>query len=153
MIMKSKTYSRLHALGPSVCAPHPKELKKFRFHKPTPNSMTNFYEKLSYGALNLTDKVIDYVRAPQPYKYYTAGESGTGTNYPQNTPGLLNDALTIFCQNDNLTRFDADQDGFVDGIFLIHAGGGAEAESNKQKRKDMIWSHKWTLPQPFVNQG
>ena len=247
MIMKSKTYSRLHALGPSVCAPHPKvlrkiakeidaegivsahelrvarhmgimattpitrlgfndgiifpfeemaagptramlspaaafapatpkkrvmhalallvdfpdnkgsrpakEFEKLLFHKANPDSMTNFYDKLSYGALNLTGEVIDYVRAPQPYKYYTAGESGTGTNYPQNTPGLLNDALTIFCQNDNLTRFDADQDGFVDGIFLIHAGGGAEAESNKQKRKDMIWSHKWTLPQPFVNQG
>src|SRR5205807_742226 len=50
-------------------------------------------------------------------------------------------------------RFDTDNDGFVDAIFLIHAGGGAEAEPNPTKRKNMIWSHKWTLPQPFVNQG
>jgi immune inhibitor A len=61
--------------------------------------------------------------------------------------------LTAFCANDNLTRFDTDGDGFVDGIFLIHAGGGAEAEPNPTKRRNMIWSHKWTLPTPFTNSG
>jgi immune inhibitor A len=63
------------------------------------------------------------------------------------------DALTLFCQTDNLQRFDNDGDGYVDGIFLIHAGGGAEAESDPTKRPHKIWSHKWILPQPFVNQG
>jgi immune inhibitor A len=130
-----------------------KDFEKLLFDKAKQNSMTNFYGQLSYGALDVTGEVIGYVRAPQPYSYYTATESGTGSNYPQNTPGLLNDALTVFCQNDNLTRFDTDKDGFVDAIFLIHAGGGAEAEPNPTKRKNMIWSHKWTLPQPFVNQG
>ncbi len=130
-----------------------KDFENLLFDKANPNSMTNFYRQLSYGALELTGEVIGYVRAPQPYSYYTASESGTGSNYPKNTPGLLNDALTIFCRNDNLARFDADNDGFVDAIFLIHAGGGAEAEQNPAKRKNMIWSHKWTLPQPFVHQG
>jgi immune inhibitor A len=129
------------------------EFKNLLFDKANPNSMTNFYRQLSYGALELTGEVIGYVRAPRSYSYYTAAESGTGTNYPQNTPGLLNDALTIFCRNDNLARFDADNDGFVDAIFLIHAGSGAEAEPNPTMRKNMIWSHKWTLPQAFVHQG
>jgi immune inhibitor A len=131
----------------------PTHFENLLFDKRNPNSMTNFYRQLSYGALDLTGEVIGYVRAPQPYSYYTASESGTGTNYPNNTPGLLHDALTIFCRSDNLARFDADDDGFVDAIFLIHAGRGAEAESNPAKRKNMIWSHKWTLPQPFVHQG
>jgi immune inhibitor A len=130
-----------------------KDFENLLFDKANPNSMTNFYRQLSYGALELTGEVIGYVRAPQPYSYYTASESGTGSNYPKNTPGLLNDALTIFCRNDNLARFDGDNDGFVDAIFLIHAGRGAEAEPNPAKRKNMIWSHKWTLPQPFVHQG
>jgi immune inhibitor A len=130
-----------------------KDFENLLFDKANPNSMTNFYRQLSYGALELTGEVIGYVRAPQPYSYYTASESGTGSNYPKNTPGLLNDTLTIFCRNDNLVRFDADNDGFVDAIFLIHAGRGAEAEPNPAKRKNMIWSHKWTLPQPFVHQG
>jgi immune inhibitor A len=129
------------------------EFENLLFDKANPNSMTNFYRQLSYGALELTGEVIGYVRAPRSYSYYTAAESGTGSNYPKNTPGLLHDALTIFCRSDNLARFDADNDGFVDAIFLIHAGRGAEAEPNPTKRKNMIWSHKWTLPQPFVHQG
>ena len=130
-----------------------KEFEKLLFAKSNSDSMTSFYKKLSYGAIEVTGEAVGYVRAPQPYSFYTADESGTGLNFPRNTPGLLRDALIVFCQNDNLKRFDTDGDGFVDGIFLIHAGGGAEAEPNATKRKNMIWSHKWTLPQPFVNQG
>ena len=123
------------------------------FDPSNPNSMSSIYRELSYGTLEVTGEVIPYVRAPQPYKFYTAGKSGTGTKYPHNTPGLLFDALTEYCKTDNLKRFDTDGDGFVDGIFLIHAGGGAEAESNPAKRTEMIWSHKWVLPTEFVNQG
>jgi len=150
---------KMHALALLVDFPDNKGTRpgaafhKLLFDKTNPDSMTNFYKALSYGALDLTGEVIGYVRAPKPYSFYTAGESGTGNTFPRNTPGLLKDALTIFCQTDNLKRFDTDGDGFVDGIFLIHAGGGAEAEPNPTKRKNMIWSHKWTLPQPFVNQG
>ena len=131
----------------------PAEFRTMLFDPANPDSMTSIYKELSGGLLEVTGEVIGYVRAPQPYGYYTAGESGTGDNYPNNTPGLLFDALTEFCKNDNLKRFDTDGDGFVDGIFLIHAGGGAEAEPDPAKRKEMIWSHKWVLPQTFVNKG
>ena len=73
-----------------------KDFEKLLFDKANQNSMANFYRQLSYGALDVTGEVIGYVRAPQPYSYYTATESGTGSNYPQNTPGLLNDVLTVF---------------------------------------------------------
>jgi len=129
------------------------DFQKMLFDPANPDSMASLYRDMSYGALDLTGEVVGYVRAPKPYSFYTAGDSGTGTNFPQNTPGLLFDALTEFCKADNLRRFDSDGDGFVDGIFLIHAGGGAEAEPDPAKRKDMIWSHKWTLPRPFVDQG
>ena len=121
------------------------------FDRKNPDSMARIYEEMSYGKLDVSGEVVGYVRAPNPYSFYTNGESGTGTNYPQNTPGLLVDALKEFCKTDSLKRFDVDGDGFVDGIFLIHAGGGAEAEPNPAKRKDMIWSHKWVLPAPFSN--
>lgn len=129
------------------------EFQKMLFDPGNPNSMTNIYREMSYGNLEVTGEVVGYVRAPKPYSFYTAGESGTASNYPQNTPGLLVDALTEFCKGDDLKRFDTDGDGFVDGIFLIHAGGGAEASQDPVKRKDMIWSHKWTLPQAFENKG
>jgi len=129
------------------------EFQRMLFDASNPDSMTSIYRDMSYGQLEVSGEVIGYVRAPHPYAYYTAGDSGTGTNYPHNTPGLLFDALTEYCKADNLKRFDTDGDGFVDGIFLIHAGGGAEAEPTPAKRKDMIWSHKWTLPQAFANKG
>jgi immune inhibitor A len=123
------------------------------FDPANPDSMSSLYRDLSYGKLEVSGEVVGYLRAPKPYTFYTAGQSGTGNNFPQNTPGLLFDALTEFCKNDNLKRFDTDNDGYVDGIFLIHAGGGAEAEPDPAKRKEMIWSHKWTLPRTFSNQG
>jgi len=129
------------------------EFQRMLFDASNTDSMTSIYRDMSYGRLDVTGEVIGYVRVPHPYSYYTAGESGTGTDYPHNTPGLLFDALTEYCKTDNLKRFDSDGDGFVDGVFLIHAGGGAEAEPTPARRKDMIWSHKWTLPHSFTNQG
>jgi len=131
----------------------PAEFQRLLFDKTNPNSMTSLYREMSGGMLDVEGEVTAYVRAPRKYNEYTSGQSGMGNNFPNNTPGLLFDALTEFCKNDNLQRFDIDGDGFVDGIFLIHAGGGAEAESDAQKRRNMIWSHKWVLPTPFVNQG
>jgi immune inhibitor A len=127
------------------------EFQKLLFDPANPKSLTSYYKTLSGGQLEVTGEAIGYVRAPNPYAFYTDGQSGTGPAFPKNTPGLLVDALTAFCAIDNLKRFDTDGDGFVDGIFLIHAGGGAEAEPDPNKRKEMIWSHKWTLPTPFSN--
>jgi immune inhibitor A len=131
----------------------PSDFQKMLFDPGNPNSMTSIYRDMSYGMLEVTGEVVGYVRAPKPYGFYTAGDSGMGDTFPENTPGLLVDALTEYCKTDNLDRFDTDRDGFVDGIFLIHAGGGAEAEPDAKKRKHMIWSHKWTLPSAFVTRG
>jgi immune inhibitor A len=150
---------KLHALAlmvdfPDLPGTRPAtEFHHLLFDATNPDSMTSFYKELSYGTFEVSGEVIGYLRMPRPYAYYTAGQSGMSSNYPQNTPGLLFDALTEFCKSDTLQRFDLDGDGFVDGIFLIHAGGGAEAEPDPTKRPNQIWSHKWTLPQPFVNQG
>jgi immune inhibitor A len=121
------------------------------FNKANPDSMASFYKDLSYGALDITGEVTDWIPARHPYGYYTNGQSGTGNTFPQNTPGLLQEVLQTFCATDNLGRFDLNGDGYVDGLFLVHAGGGAEADPNPAARKDKIWSHKWTLPSPFVN--
>ena len=129
------------------------DFQKLLFDAGNPKSMASYYKAISYGNLTVTGEVIGYIRAPHPYGYYTNGESGTGENFPNNTPGLLEDVLRIFTTTDSLGRFDTDGDGFVDGIFLIHAGGGAEAEPDPAKRKDEIWSHKWVLPKPFKNGG
>ena len=123
--------------------------QKLLFDLSNPNSMASFYRDLSYGKLIVTGQVIDWIKAKKPYGHYTDGASGTGT-YPKNTPALLEEVLTTWTTGGGkFTPFDVNADGFLDGLFLIHAGKGAEAEPSPTKRKDMIWSHKWTLQTPI----
>lgn len=131
----------------------PAHYEKLLFDPTNPGSMNTFYKEMSYGKLNVTGKVVGWIRAPKPYSFYVDNQSGTGSSFPKNTPGLLTDALTAYCKANSLAPFDLNGDGFVDGLFLVHAGEGAEVQATPAKRKTMIWSHKWTLPTPFVNNG
>lgn len=128
--------------------------EKLLFDKSNPNSMTSFYKDLSYGQLEVTGKVVPWIRASKPYSYYTNGASGTGS-YPKNTPGLLEEVLTKWTSTagNSFAPFDVNGDGFLDGLFLIHAGRGAETLSSAAARKDAIWSHKWTMKSPFKKNG
>jgi immune inhibitor A len=137
----------------NIGAQSPSHFDDLLFDTSNSNSMTSFYKDLSYGKLAVTGQVTPWIRAAHPYSFYTAGQSGTGNSFPNNTPGLLQEALQAFCAGGSLAGFDLNGDGFVDGLFLIHAGGGAEAEPDPVKRRDMIWSHKWTLPSVFTNSG
>jgi immune inhibitor A len=123
------------------------------FDDTNPGSMRTLYKEMSYGALDIDGVVTEWIRAPHPYSYYTNGSSGTGNSYPNNTPGLLADILGIYLKSNTLAGFDANNDGYVDGLFLIHAGAGAETDSDPAKRQNMIWSHKWTLPKSISNSG
>ena len=127
--------------------------ERLLFDAANPNSMHSFYKEMSYGKLTVTGQVTAWLRMPQPYSYYVDGQSGTGNSFPKNTPGLLQDALTQWAKANSLKPFDANGDGFVDGLFLVHAGPGAETQANAAKRKTMIWSHKWTLPRAFDSNG
>ena len=131
----------------------PAHYEKLLFDPAHPGSMNSFYREMSYGKLNVTGRVSAWLRMPKPYSFYVDNQSGTGSSFPKNTPGLLQDALTAYCKRNSLAPFDLNGDGFVDGLFLVHAGPGAEVQSLPARRKSMIWSHKWTLPTPFVNNG
>lgn len=131
----------------------PAHFEKLLFDAANPDSMRSYYRELSHGALDITGVVTGWIRADHPYAYYTANESGTGGTFPRNTPGLLREALRKYCLTNSLAPFDQNGDRFIDGLFLVHAGGGAEAEPDRTKRPHMIWSHKWTLPAPFKKNG
>ena len=45
----------------------------------------------------------------------------------------------------DFSNYDNDGDGYVDTVFLIHAGQGAEYTGSKQD----VWSHSWwTMTEP-----
>lgn len=133
----------------------PAHYEKLLFDATSPNSMASFYRELSYGQLNVTGTVVPWIRASKPYGYYTNGDSGTGNTYPQNTPGLLEEVLRKWTATSghSFKPFDVNGDGFLDGLFLVHAGPGAETLASPAARRNAIWSHKWTLQAPFRNGG
>ena len=115
-------------------------------------SMRDFYKETSYSQLDIEGEVVGWLRLPQPYATYVDGQSGTGP-YPHNAQKMVGDALQLVAAQVDFRNFDADGDNYIDGLFVIHAGPGAEAEPNLTKRKQEIWSHQSTITQPFVSGG
>jgi len=115
-------------------------------------SLRDFYKENSYNQLDVNGDVVGWLRLPQPYSFYTNGQSGTG-DYPNNAQKMVEDALALASQQIDFSQFDSDGDQYVDGLFVVHAGGGAEADPNKVARAQKIWSHQWTMPKPVAYNG
>lgn len=113
-------------------------------------SMRDFYREVSLGKVQVTGSVHGWLRMPQPYSYYTNGNSGTKwADYPHNAPRLAEDAVKAAKQAG--VPFEASLDKFGEGIvtalFLVHSGRGAETLHPSISGSE-IWSHKWQLRTP-----
>ncbi len=110
-------------------------------------TVRDFYDEVSYGELEISTvdfpSDIAWVRAPETYAYYVDGQNGTGS-YPQNSQGLVEDVVEAVDDVVDFGDYDHDGDGDVDGLFVVHAGPGAEYTGSD----DDIWSHAWSLPWP-----
>lgn len=103
-------------------------------------SMRDYYLEVSYSNLTLEGDVVGWLRMPQSYDYYVAGQYGAGT-YPRNAQKLVEDAVAAADPVVDFSRYDNDGDGYVDGLFVVHAGPGREETGNNNH----IHSHKWDL--------
>lgn len=116
-------------------------------------SMRSYYDAASLQKLAVDGEIVGWLTMPQPLQYYTAGKSATGS-YPHNGQRLVEHALdAAFAAGVHLGRFDVDGDGELDGLIVIHAGAGAEAEGSASKRPHLIWSHKWNIRTPRTMHG
>ncbi len=114
--------------------------------------MRDFYKENSYSQLDVDGKVLGWLRLPQLYSYYVNGRNGAGS-YPNNAQKMVEDALSLAAQKIDFRQLEADGDNYLDGLFVVHAGGGAEADPNPTTRAQKIWSHQWNIHQPFVSNG
>ncbi|MCK4856653.1 MAG: M6 family metalloprotease domain-containing protein, partial [candidate division Zixibacteria bacterium] len=119
-------------------------------------SVRHYYNEVSYGTIDIVTvnlpSSLGWQSAPQSYSYYVNGASGLGS-YPQNCQKLVEDLVNLVDGVVNFADYDNDNDGWVDGLTLIHAGKGAEAESNPGQANNMIWSHKWATYVPMSKDG
>jgi len=111
-------------------------------------SLRDFYTENSYQQFDLNGIVYGWIRAPQTYAYYTWGASGLG-NYPHNARKLVEDAVIAADPFVNFANFDKNGDGFVDALFVVHAGPGAEETHSAND----IWSHSWNTTYNILVDG
>ena len=110
------------------------------FTSPT-GSFRDYYLENSYGQHDPNGGVYGWVTAPQTYDYYTWEQNGLYGPYPHNARGLVHDALLAANPYVDFQEYDYDNDGWIDGLIVIHAGPGAEETGDDWD----IWSHTWTL--------
>ncbi len=101
-------------------------------------SLKKYYTENSYGKHIPTGEVHGWYTAPQPYSYYTNGQSGLGS-YPNNTQKLVQDIINIAINDPaiNWSSFDTDGDHIIDNLFIVHTGPEGAATGSP----DDIWAH------------
>lgn len=114
-------------------------------------TLKDYYDEVSYGILDIVTvnlpSTIGWMTMPQTYNYYVNGNYGLGS-YPQNAQRLAEDAVLTADPVVDYSQYDNDGDGWVDTVFIVHAGPGAEFTGSVND----IWSHSWsTASDPFVD--
>lgn len=105
-------------------------------------TMRAYYREVSYLQLDIVTlnlpSTLGWQTAPQPYSYYVNGQYCFGS-YPRNCQKLAEDAVNLVDSVVDFSQYDNNSDGWVDTVFIIHAGQGAEFTGNPNH----IWSHSW----------
>lgn len=102
-------------------------------------SVRDYYKEASYDQLDLTVTVAGPYTAANNISYYGSNDA---YGYDKNPATLVTEAVNLADADLNFANFDNDNDGTVDGVYVIFAGYGEEAGGGS----DLIWSHAWAIP-------
>ena len=102
-------------------------------------SVFDYYKENSYNQLNLAVTVAGPFTAGHNMAYYGANDT---SGIDVNPEALVTEAVTLADPSVNYADFDNDNDGTVDGVFVIHAGYGEEAGASA----NTIWAHTSSIP-------
>lgn len=106
-----------------------------------PGTMKNFYEDVSFGQYSVQGVVGGWYTAANLHDYY-------GANVPQwgdmdaHAAELVAEAVQAAdATGFDWTPYDANNDGYVDVVAVVHQGTGEEEGVDPND----IWSHSWNL--------
>ena len=100
-------------------------------------SMLDYYRWVSGRRIRLRGEVVATVRLQHDRYYYAADAWGVNAiGSPNNDYGMFREAVTACDPTVDFSRFDLDGDGYVDMLWIVHAGPGGEMTGN---RRD-LWS-------------
>lgn len=104
-------------------------------------SFHDYYLENSNGSLNVVSTVTAWVNVPNTHDYYGPedkwGEFAYEAIKAAHTDGV------------DMSQFDNDGDGVIDGVAIYHQGNGQEATDDAND----IWSHAWSLSSAGYNQS
>ncbi|MDO9575770.1 MAG: immune inhibitor A, partial [bacterium] len=104
-------------------------------------SCYDYYNEISYGQLELKGNCFGWYSTGNTKNYYAYNSYGFDGPYPQNTAGLAMAAITATDSVVDYSKFDNDGDGYVDCLWVVHSGRGAEETGSSTD----IWSHSTRL--------
>ncbi len=101
-------------------------------------SAHDYYNECSYGQFDLQGDIDGWYQAENEYISYGYND---GNNW-EAAASLAREAIVWASLNTDIdfSKYDNNGDGEVDGLFVVHAGPGAETGAS-----DFPWSHKWWL--------
>jgi len=101
-------------------------------------SVKDFYLESSYDQFNLQVDVVGPYTAANNMSYYGANDSYGNDANPR---ALVTEAVNAADASVNFANYDNDNDGSVDGVYVIYAGYGEEAGASA----NAIWAHAWNI--------
>ncbi len=111
-------------------------------------SVKDYYNEISYSQLDVQSVVEDPVTISHGYAYY-GGNDAFG--YDLRPRQMVEEALAALdARGFNFQSVDYDNDGWIDGLTIIHAGGGEEYSGNDP---NYIWSHQWVMTSVQIYDG
>lgn len=100
-------------------------------------SLSEYYQWASGQRLRVRGEVVATVLLPHDRNYYANDSYGLNAiSTPNNMLGMLREAVVISNPQVDWTRYDLDGDGFVDMVWIVHAGIGAELSTSTRN----LWS-------------
>ncbi|MBW6492295.1 MAG: M6 family metalloprotease domain-containing protein [Lentimicrobium sp.] len=108
----------------------------------TYGSVKDYYAENSYGQFDLTVDVAGPYTASNTHAYYGQNNPSDPKDKDLHVRELVTEAVQLADPDVNYADYDNDNDGTVDGIYIIYAGYN-EAEGGGA---NSIWYHAWTIP-------
>lgn len=107
-------------------------------------SVFDYYRWASGGRMTVSGRVVATVRVPNDKLYYGFNSWGLSrTSTPRNIAGLVKETLDSCAAEVNWSDYDLDGDGYVDMLWVVHAGIGGEASPDRYDND--LWSITSTL--------
>lgn len=101
-------------------------------------SARDYYVQNSNGQFKPSFDVYGPVKVNKEYSYYGKQSGSTNDEHPDEA---LYDACVLLDSQVDFSKYDIDNDGYVDNVFFYYAGHN-QAEGGGD---DTIWPHAWSL--------